>query len=171
LVIFSVNEIAEQSKILAVNASIEAAKAGKYGVGFAMVAKAVKELAEQSKQATLRITETIGGVHRAIQAMSETVSKSGGRVQEGIDAMDNAKAIVKDLREAIIENTNLANAITGGVIQQNVGLEQIFRAIEQISSAAQDNRSISERIRSESDQMNKAIQQLDGLVRQISGPA
>jgi methyl-accepting chemotaxis protein len=64
-IIASVNDLAEQSNLLSVNASIEAAKAGEHGRGFAVVAQEVKSLAEQSKQAVSQVRTMLGEIQKA----------------------------------------------------------------------------------------------------------
>src|SRR5206468_6485887 len=67
-IIATVNDLAEQSNLLAVNASIEAAKAGEQGKGFAVVAQEVKSLAEQSKQATAQVRNLLNDIQKATSA-------------------------------------------------------------------------------------------------------
>jgi|GEM_PF-4157265 len=163
-IINSVNAIAEQSKILAVNASIEAAKAGEYGVGFAVVAQEVKELAGQSKEATEQITHTLTTIRQAIEGMVETAENGEARTLEGVTAVSNAGAIVNDLSEAIMEASAVANEINSSVNQQSLGLSQIASAVEQINISAMENQSISQRIEDSTRQMANAISELQMLV-------
>jgi methyl-accepting chemotaxis protein len=163
-VIGSVKAIAEQSKILAVNASIEAAKAGEYGSGFAVVAQEVKELAQQSKDATLRITSTLGTIRTAIEDVVETSENGQKRTEEGVNMISNVGAIMYDLGEAIRENSEFANVIATSIKQQTVGLSQISSAMEEINTSATENRSISQTIEMRANQMNKEVEELTALV-------
>jgi methyl-accepting chemotaxis protein len=159
-IIRSVNAIAEQSRILAVNASIEAAKAGEYGAGFAVVAQEVKDLAQQSKDATLQITGTLIAIRGAIENMVR-ISKSGKEhAEEGSDMIANAGAIMNDLSEAIRENSKMANTIAENIKQQTMGLTQIAISIEQINSSAFENQKIS---RINLDTVNKMSKSFDDL--------
>ena len=160
-IIRSVNAIAEQSKILAVNASIEAAKAGEYGSGFAVVAQEVKDLAQQSKDATLQITGTLTNIRQAIEMMVETSHSGEARTTEGVTTIANAGAIMNDLSEAIRENSEFANVIATNVNQQTVGLTQIATSIEQINCAAYENQHISRRNSEMAAQMIKVIAELN----------
>ena len=76
-IIASVNDLAEQSNLLSVNASIEAAKAGEHGKGFAVVAQEVKSLAEQSKQAVAQVRTMLGEIQKASQTAVQAAA--GGR--------------------------------------------------------------------------------------------
>jgi methyl-accepting chemotaxis protein len=165
-IIGSVNAIAEQSKILAVNASIEAAKAGEYGVGFAVVAQEVKDLAQQSKEATLQITGTLNSIRRAIENMVTTASNGEQRTEEGVLMIAKTGAIVNDLSDAIRENSEFANIINTSVNQQTVGLSQIATAIEQINVSAMENQEISRKIADSTRQMTSTMEELSDLVGQ-----
>jgi methyl-accepting chemotaxis protein len=165
-IIGSVNAIAEQSKILAVNASIEAAKAGEYGVGFAVVAQEVKDLAQQSKEATLQITGTLNSIRRAIENMVATATNGEKRTEEGVHMIAKTGAIVNDLSDAIRENSEFANIINTSVNQQTVGLTQIATAIEQINVSAMENQEISRKIADSTRQMTATMDELSELVGQ-----
>ncbi|MDD5310016.1 MAG: methyl-accepting chemotaxis protein [Deltaproteobacteria bacterium] len=163
-IISSVNSIAEQSKILAVNASIEAAKAGEYGAGFAVVAQEVKDMAQQSKEATLQITRTLTSIRQAIEDMVSTADKGQRRTEEGVQMVAGAGAIVNDLSEAIRENSELANVISTNVNQQTLGLTQIASAVDQINNTAFENQKISGKIEEITRQMTQAVRHLQNLV-------
>src|SRR5205085_6544149 len=78
-IIASVNDLSEQSNLLAVNAAIEAAKAGEHGVGFAVVALEVKSLAQQSRQATAQVRSLLGEIQKAT-GHAVTAAEQGARV-------------------------------------------------------------------------------------------
>lgn len=169
-IIGSVNAIAEQSKILAVNASIEAAKAGEYGLGFAVVAQEVKDLAQQSKEATLQITGTLTGIRQAIENMVSTAEHGERRTEEGVKMIANAGAIVNDLSDAIRENSEYANIINTSVNQQTLGLTQIASAIDEINVSAMENQEISRKIEESTRQMTSSMDRLLDLVGQWKTP-
>lgn len=162
--ISSVNDIAEQSKILAVNASIEAAKAGEYGAGFAVVAQEVKDLALQSKEATVQINSILGAVRQAIESMVATSQAGAERTEEGVKVIANAGAIVNDLSEAIRENSDLANVIATSIKQQAIGLTQIATAVDQINTTSLENQDISRNINDETIHLTSAVEELSKLV-------
>src|SRR5208283_2790829 len=83
-IIAAVNDLAEQSNLLAVNAAIEAAKAGEQGKGFAVVAQEVKSLAEQSKQATAQVRGILGDVQKATSAAVMATEQGSKVVEAGV---------------------------------------------------------------------------------------
>ncbi|MBN1653199.1 MAG: methyl-accepting chemotaxis protein [Deltaproteobacteria bacterium] len=171
VVINTVKGIADQSKILAVNASIEAAKAGEYGTGFAVVAQEVKDLAEQSKEAALQITGALPSIRKAIENMVETAKAGKQRTEAGVSMIANAGAIMNDLSEAIKENSAFANVIATNIKQHTVGLSQIATAMEQINSTAIENRNVSQRIEQSMQQVTAGIDELQALVSHWRTPS
>jgi methyl-accepting chemotaxis protein len=168
-IIQSVNSIAEQSKILAVNASIEAAKAGEFGSGFAVVAQEVKDLAQQSKDATLQITGTLTGIRSAIETMVSTAQRGKERTADGVNTIANAGAVMNDLSEAIRENSDFAKLIATNIQQQTIGLTQIAAAVEEINTTALENQSISRNIAQGTKHMNDSLGQLSNMVGRWKG--
>jgi methyl-accepting chemotaxis protein len=83
-IIASVNDLAEQSNVLAVNAAIEAAKAGEHGKGFAVVAQEVKNLATQSKQATAQVRSILGLIQKATTAAVLATEQGSKAVESGV---------------------------------------------------------------------------------------
>jgi methyl-accepting chemotaxis protein len=159
----SVNGIAEQSKILAVNASIEAAKAGQYGSGFAVVAQEVKDLAQQSKEATFQITGSLVAIRQAIEAMVGMAQAGEDRTADGAKMIRNAGAIVNDLSEAIRENSDFANVIATTVNQQTTGLTQIATAIDEINKSASENQTVSKTVEQSAREVLDTLIQLEEL--------
>src|SRR5207253_8764623 len=102
-IITTVNDLADQSNLLAVNAAIEAAKAGEQGKGFAVVAQEVRNLAEQSKQATAQVRTILGEIQRAANA-AVLATEQGTRVVEGgMGLTQRAGDVIGQLADTIRE--------------------------------------------------------------------
>ena len=163
-IINSVNAISEQSKILAVNASIEAAKAGEYGFGFAVVAQEVKNLASQSKDATEQITRTLTAIRHSVGTMVQLAKDGEHRTAVGVSSVGNTGAIVNDLGDAIQEASIVANEIDAAVSQQTMGLTQIAAAMEEINISAVENQDIAKDMETSAAQMMTTLEELSVLV-------
>lgn len=135
----SVNDLAEQSNLLAVNAAIEAAKAGEQGKGFAVVAQEVKSLAEQSKGATAQVRTILNDVQKAI-SISVMATEQGSKVVEaGVTQAAQAGESIQTLADGVTAAANAAVQIAASSEQQSVGMDQMTAALESIKQASGQN--------------------------------
>ncbi len=132
----SVNDLAEQSNLLAVNASIEAAKAGDQGKGFAVVAQEIKSLAERSKVATGQIRSIIGEIQKSISSSVMATEEGGKAVEEGIKLSETSGKAIKTLSESVESSAEAAIQIAASSKQQLIGMEEMSAAIENIKDAS-----------------------------------
>jgi len=135
-IIATVNDIAEQSNLLAVNASIEAAKAGEQGKGFAVVAQEIRSLAAQSKQATTQVRNILFDVQKAIGSAVMATEQGNKSVEEGVKLSTEASESIDILAESVTEATNAAIQIAASSQQQLIGMDQVVSAMENIREAS-----------------------------------
>lgn len=138
-IIATVNDIASQSNILALNASIEAARAGEYGKGFAVVAVEVRNLAEQSKQATAQVKAILSEIQRATNATVMATEEGTKSVDEGVQRAARARQSIEQLSGVINESAQAAMQVVAGARQQVSGIEQIALAMQNINQATVQN--------------------------------
>jgi methyl-accepting chemotaxis protein len=138
-IMLSVNDLAEQSNLLAVNASIEAAKAGEQGKGFAVVAQEVRNLAEQSKQATIQVRSILGEIQKATNAAVMVTEQGSKAVDAGVKQSVQAGESVQKLGESIAEAAQAATQIAASSQQQMAGMDQVAQAMENIKTASTQN--------------------------------
>jgi methyl-accepting chemotaxis protein len=138
-IMLSVNDLAEQSNLLAVNASIEAAKAGEQGKGFAVVAQEVRNLAEQSKQATIQVRSILNDIQKATNAAVMVTEQGSKAVEAGVKQSVQAGESVQKLGESISEAAQAATQIAASSQQQMVGMDQVAQAMESIKTASTQN--------------------------------
>jgi methyl-accepting chemotaxis protein len=138
-IIASVNDLAEQSNLLAVNAAIEAAKAGEQGKGFAVVAQEVKSLAEQSKQATAQVRTILGDIQKATTAAVLATEQGSKAVDTGAKRSSEAGEAIRMLADSITEAAQAATQIAASSQQQLVGTDQVAMAMENIKQASAQN--------------------------------
>ncbi|KVW94802.1 methyl-accepting chemotaxis protein [Thiobacillus denitrificans] len=138
-IIATVNDLAEQSNLLAVNAAIEAAKAGEQGKGFAVVAQEVKSLAEQSKQATGQVRTLLGDIQKATSAAVLATEQGNKAVEAGVRQTGETGEAIRLLAESINEAAQAATQIAASSQQQMVGMDQVAQAMENIKQASVQN--------------------------------
>jgi len=157
-IIATVSDIATQSNMLALNASVEAARAGEHGKGFAVVAAEVRNLAEQSRQATAQVRDILldiqGGINATVMATEEGMKVVG----EGVQLAARAGDAIERLAGVIDQSAQAAMQMVAGGRQQASGVEQIALAMQNINQATQQSLTSAR-------QVEKAVQGLHGLAR------
>jgi methyl-accepting chemotaxis protein len=138
-IITTVKDVAEQSNLLALNASIEAAKAGDQGRGFAVVAMEMRTLAEQSKMAANQVRALLGEVQKGTRAAVTATEEGSRRALAAMELAQSAGAAIVGLSDLIRESSLAARQIAGNTRQQTIGVEQIAAAMNELTIAMQDN--------------------------------
>src|SRR5262249_23175477 len=131
-IINTVNAIADQSKLLALNASIEAARAGDEGRGFAVVAAEGRQVDEQSRQATARIGEIVNEIQQATNTAVMVTEEGSKGAERGIELVNRAGEAIRDLAATLEEATQAAVQIAASTHQQTNGMSQLAAAMRQI---------------------------------------
>lgn len=138
-IIATVNDLADQSTMLAINASIEAARAGEQGKGFIVVAQEVKTLSEQSKRATAQVRGIINEVQKATTHVVLTIEQSGKAVENGMRLSSEAGESIRGLTQSLAEAAEAATHIAASAQQQLVGMDQAAVAMQNIKLASEQN--------------------------------
>lgn len=138
-IIASVSDLAEQSNLLAVNAAIEAAKAGDQGKGFAVVAQEIKSMAEQSKQATAQVRKILGDIQRATSSAVMATEQGSKAVDAGVERSVAAGDSIRQLADGITEAAQAATQISASAQQQMIGMDQVSFAMQNVNQASMQN--------------------------------
>jgi len=163
-IIGTVSDLAEQSNLLAVNASIEAAKAGEQGKGFAVVAQEVRNLAEQSKQATAQIRTILSDIQKAMSAAVMETEQGSKAVEAGVAQSTEAGESIRMLAESIVEAAQASTQIAASSQQQLVGMDQVAMAMENIKQASTQNVVSTKQAEAAAQGLHEWGQKLDQLV-------
>lgn len=134
-IIDTVNALADQSKLLALNASIEAARAGEEGKGFAVVAMEVRQLAEQSRDATARVRGILNEIQQATNTAVMVTEEGSKGAESGMGMAQRAGESIRELATTIEEAAQAAMQIAASTNQQSNGMDQLASAMTQIQQA------------------------------------
>lgn len=135
-IVSTVNDLADQSNLLAVNASIEAARAGEQGKGFAVVAQEIQSLAEQSKQATSQVRTILNDIQKATSAAVMAIEQASKAVAAGVEQSAKAGEAIRLLTDSITEAAQATVQIAASSQQQLTGMDQVALAMENIKQAS-----------------------------------
>ena len=138
-IVASVNDIAEQSNLLALNAAIVAAAAGENGRSFAVVAAEMKNLADQCKEATVQVRSILGDIQKGINTSVMLTEEAVKRVDGGRQQVDVAERTLQELTESTLQSIHAFQQIVAATNQQQIGFEQVTRAVQNIRQAAEQN--------------------------------
>ncbi|MDD1705038.1 MAG: methyl-accepting chemotaxis protein [Methanoregula sp.] len=138
-IIATVTDISEQSNLLAVNASIEAAKAGEFGKGFAVVAHEIHNLAGQSKKATANIRTLLTDIQRGVSSTVISTEKGTKSVAAAARLTSDAREAIEVLTRSIADSSREVIEIASSIQDQAAGMDQISNAMENIRDAAERN--------------------------------
>jgi methyl-accepting chemotaxis protein len=125
----TVKDLADQSNLLALNAGIEAMRAGEHGKGFGLVAREVRELAEQSRKSTDQVEEILGKLDEAIRQTVDLSASGGKRMDAGMEQMRASAKVLRALADLVRSNSESVRRIAEAVSQQDAGVGQIFAAV------------------------------------------
>ena len=134
-----VQDLADQSKLLAVNASIEAARAGDQGKGFSVVAAEIKSLADQSKVATEQVRMILEDNRKWVSAVVMATEQGSRAVEAGVRQSELAGGSIRGLAESMSDSSQAAMVISSSVEQQFSGVDQVSGAMTSIEQAIRQN--------------------------------
>ncbi len=152
-----VGDIANKTDMLAVNAAIEAAKAGEHGKGFAVVASEVRSLADQSKKAAAKIESLVQEIQHSVNSTVMTTEEGGKKVDVGVNHILLVGETINTTIETISATADAANEIAIASRQESLANNQVAEAMGQINRGMQDSASATK------DALH-SIQQLQGLI-------
>ncbi len=162
-----IDEVTDQTSLLALNAAILAAQAGEHGKGFAVVAEEIKDLAERTAASTQEISGLISSVQEETAQSVQAMGRGVAAVEAGVSLVNVTNDVLKQVADSSGQSAEMARAIEKTTAEQAKGVSQITETavsiaeqIEQIASALQEQRKGSERIAQAAERMRDITRQV-----------
>jgi methyl-accepting chemotaxis protein len=152
-----IDDIAEQTNLLALNAAIEAARAGEHGKGFAVVADEVRKLAERSARATGEIADLIKGIQYETQEAVDAMENGTMKVEEGSRLAINAGSAIAEIMGSVKEIVEQITQVSKNAEHMAEASDRVSGAIEAIASISQETSASAEEVASSTNQIVEII--------------
>lgn len=167
-IVETIDDIASQTNLLALNAAIEAARAGEHGKGFAVVADEVRKLAERSSVATKEIAELIKEIQRTVNEAVVAMNDGATEVTNGVSLANESGKALENILSTIEAVFVQAGQAAEATVRMNDFSEELVKSVDEVARIAETNSAASDTMKKDSDDVTLAIENIASVSEENS---
>ena len=167
-IVDTIDDIASQTNLLALNAAIEAARAGEHGKGFAVVADEVRKLAERSSRATKEISGLIKGIQTTVNEAVKAMNDGSREVELGVTSANQAGLALTSIMDAVDEVHKQAQEALHAAEDVRSSSNQLVGAIDSVSAVVEENTAATEQMSAGSNEVTQAVESIASVSEENS---
>ena len=168
VIVETIQDIASQTNLLALNAAIEAARAGEHGKGFAVVADEVRKLAERSSNSTKEIGSMIDAILKTVSEAVKAMEDGTRQVEIGFESANQAGAALSDILTAAEAVSHQASLASEASRKMKLASEELVAAVSSVSAVVEENTASTEEMAANSSEISKAIENIASISEENS---
>lgn len=167
-VISLITSIANQTNLLALNAAIEAARAGEHGKGFAVVADEVRKLAEESSQAGGKVNELIMDIQREVSKTVEAMGENGRAIEEGITLANQAGKAFEGITNGVDHVSQQIQNISAAIQQMNASMETLLQTAQSTEQVTKESEGHAQNVAASTEEQHASMQEISASAETLA---